>query len=122
MMNLPFAQSVNPYWKTNPEDTGVRPDIPAKADRALYKAQELILLQALAKAKTDRDRRKLQWALDELMACQQEYAVTVADLVSYTGNYNGLFFIFSRVSYFARTPGGAIKSPPSSASWQIGLP
>jgi retinol-binding protein 3 len=90
VIHLPFARSINPYSKTNWEGSGVIPDIPAKADRALEKAQELILTQVMEQAKEDRQKRKLQWALDELRAAQFAHLPTEPELKSYTGDYQGL--------------------------------
>ena len=90
LINLPFAQSINPYSKTNWEGIGVRPDIAVKSDLALEKAQELILQQAMAEASTDGQHRKLQWAIHELKARQKQFIVPVEALGRYTGDFNGL--------------------------------
>lgn len=90
LINLPFAQSINPYSKTNWEGIGVRPDIAVKSDLALEKAQEIILQQAMAQAANDGQHRKLQWAIDELKARQKQFVVPVEALGRYIGDYRGL--------------------------------
>lgn len=90
LINLPFAQSINPYSKTNWEGIGVRPDIPAKAERALEKAQEVILTKAMEQTSGEGQRRKLQWAVHELKARQQQFVVAPGVLGQYTGDYDGL--------------------------------
>lgn len=90
LINLPFAQSINPYSKTNWEGIGVRPDIGVKADQALEKVQELILLKAMDQASTDVQKRKLQWAIHELAARQHSFLVASDSLNHYAGDYDGL--------------------------------
>jgi retinol-binding protein 3 len=41
-MGVPFARAINPITKTNWEGTGVKPDVPVRADDALAVAQRII--------------------------------------------------------------------------------
>ncbi|MHA4741696.1 S41 family peptidase [Dyadobacter sp. MSC1_007] len=90
LINLPFAQSINPYSKTNWEGIGVRPDIPTPSDGALEKTQELILTEAMEQTPSDGQKRKLQWAVNELKSRQKQFVVAANVLAQYTGDYDGL--------------------------------
>jgi pimeloyl-ACP methyl ester carboxylesterase len=90
LINLPFAQSINPYSKTNWEGIGVRPDIPTESGGALEKAQELILTTAMEQTASDGQKRKLQWAVHELKSRQGQFVVAASALAKYTGDYDGL--------------------------------
>jgi retinol-binding protein 3 len=90
LINLPFAQSINPYSKTNWEGIGVLPDIPAQSGGVLEKAQELILTKAMEQTSSEGQKRKLQWAVHELKSRQKQFVVAASALAQYTGDYYGL--------------------------------
>ena len=55
-VRVPFARSINPITKTNWEGTGVKPDVPVSADKALHTAHLLALKKAAEKHSGDADR------------------------------------------------------------------
>lgn len=112
LINLPFAQSINPYSKTNWEGIGVRPDIPVKADQALEKAQELILAKAMAQASTEGQKRKLQWAVHELNSRQQQFVVAANVIGQYTGDYDGLLVYIQDGKLFCKNTGRGDQITP----------
>lgn len=60
VMSVPVARSINPVTKTDWEGTGVLPDMPVRADDALVKAQELILLNKLSTLSNDQEKEQIQ--------------------------------------------------------------
>jgi hypothetical protein len=58
VMFIPTGRAINPITKTNWEGTGVKPDVPAAADKALEVAHELAVKTLLDSAK-DEETRKL---------------------------------------------------------------
>jgi hypothetical protein len=58
MLFIPTGRAINPITKTNWEGTGVKPDVPAAADKALEVAHELVVKKLLDSAK-DEETRKL---------------------------------------------------------------
>ena len=60
MMFVPTGRAINPVTKTNWEGTGVKPDVPVEADRALEKAHEMAVEKILAETKDEELRRHIQ--------------------------------------------------------------
>jgi hypothetical protein len=104
VLNLPFARSVNPYSQTNWEGTGVIPDIAVQAENALITTHKLILSQAIQQATDDRQKRKLQWAVDELEA-HHTYTMDQQALFAYTGDYNGLLVYMQEGKLYCKNTG-----------------
>lgn len=67
-IGVPFARSWNPYTKTNWEGTGVIPDSLTSSAAALPVAQKAILGDFVKKATDDVEKRRLNWALNKLIA------------------------------------------------------
>lgn len=99
--SIPFARSLNPYTLTNWEGTGVRPDIPVAANKALETAQMAILTERMNKAGSDLDKKRAQWQINQLLASQTEEIKDSAFLSSYTGTYEGglVFFVSQSALY-----------------------
>jgi hypothetical protein len=101
--SIPFARSLNPYTHTNWEGTGVRPDIPVAASKALETAQIAILTERMNKAGSDLDKKRAQWQINQLLASQTEEIKDSAFLSSYTGKYQGgLVFYVSQSTLYCR--------------------
>jgi hypothetical protein len=60
VMSVPVARSINPITKTDWEGTGILPDVPVRAEEALVKAQELILLNKLSSLSSDQEKEQVQ--------------------------------------------------------------
>ena len=66
MMNVPSGRSISPVTHIDWEGTGVTPDVPVDPDKALDRAQ-ILLLDKLVAAEKDADwKRRLTQRLDEL--------------------------------------------------------
>ncbi|MCB2408465.1 S41 family peptidase [Hymenobacter lucidus] len=66
VVHIPFARSLNPITNTDWEGTGVLPDVKVEAAQALIKAQELILRERQATAKTAKDKQKMEYLINTL--------------------------------------------------------
>jgi len=71
MMELPFAEAVNPITKTNWEGTGVEPDISAPADQALDVAYRMAVEKIISTTANSRQKEQLQRLLEEMKAKQK---------------------------------------------------
>ena len=71
MMELPFAEAVNPITKTNWEGTGVEPDIPAPADQALDVAYRMAVEKIISTTANTRQKEQLQRLMEEMKAKQK---------------------------------------------------
>jgi hypothetical protein len=101
--SIPFARSLNPYTHTNWEGTGVRPDIPVAASKALEAAQMAILTERMNKVTSDEEKRRAQWQINELLAKQKEEIKDAAFLSSFTGTYQGgLAFYVDKSTLYCR--------------------
>ena len=61
---IPTGRAINPITKTNWEGTGVRPDVPCTADKALEVAHEMAVKKLMENAQNDEAKRLLQVDLD----------------------------------------------------------
>jgi hypothetical protein len=64
VMFVPTGRAINPITKTNWEGTGVKPDVPATADKALEVAHELAVKKLLDGAKDEDTRRLIRMDLE----------------------------------------------------------
>ncbi|QHT70918.1 S41 family peptidase [Rhodocytophaga rosea] len=105
ILHLPFAQSINPYSKTNWEGTGVIPDMAASAEEALQMAHKLILQQFIQQATDDKQKRKLLWAVHALDATSNTHTIDQQALAHYTGDYNGLIVYLQEEKLYCKNTG-----------------
>jgi hypothetical protein len=61
---IPTGRAINPITRTNWEGTGVKPDVPVAADKALETAHQLAVKKLLEKAPDDEARRLIQMDLE----------------------------------------------------------
>jgi C-terminal processing protease CtpA/Prc len=61
---IPTGRAINPITKTNWEGTGVKPDVPCPADKALDVALEMAVKKLLDEAKDEETRRLIQMDLE----------------------------------------------------------
>jgi hypothetical protein len=61
---IPTGRAINPVTKTNWEGTGVKPDVPCAADKALEVAHQMAVKKLLDGAKNEEARRLIQMDLD----------------------------------------------------------
>jgi retinol-binding protein 3 len=100
---IPHARSLNPYTHTDWEGTGVRPDIPVAANKALQAAQMAFQTERLNKATSDIDKNSAQWQINDLLVRQKEELKDSAFLSSYTGTYQGgLVFYVSQSALYCK--------------------
>src|SRR6185295_3873423 len=92
---IPFTRSENAVTKTDWENTGVIPGIAINEDDALLKAQEQIYLQTMSIVKTDEEKRKMQWLLNDLKAKTSKLILPVDVLKQYTGQYEEFVFVLN---------------------------
>lgn len=85
--DIPLARSVNYITGTDWEGTGVLPDHPCPADKALLQAQTLILTQKLAAANTDDEKQRAAWLLHSLQVHDYDGSIDLVRLKAYTGDY-----------------------------------
>jgi hypothetical protein len=65
-MFLPTGRAINPYSKTNWEGTGVAPDVPVDADKAMVTAQILASKKLMEKSTDAPTRAEFQRLIDQL--------------------------------------------------------
>ncbi|HTF22033.1 MAG TPA: S41 family peptidase [Chryseolinea sp.] len=94
VVDIPFARSINHITKTDWEGTGVIPDIPVSEEKALVKAQDLILHARLSTAKTEIEKHRAKWLIDALKATDyDDVTIDTTLLKTYEGEY-GRFKVF----------------------------
>lgn len=86
---IPFARPVSTSTFKDWEGVGVIPDKAVQASDALQKTQEIIYKKFLLDAKSDRDKRKVQWALNTLVAGQNPSVISSSLYSKYVGTYSG---------------------------------
>ncbi|RKS21744.1 peptidase S41-like protein [Flavobacterium endophyticum] len=86
---IPFARPISTAAFKDWEGTGVTPDIPVEASKALEKAQEVIYQDLLSQAKSEKDKMKIQWAMNMLIAEQNPPNLSAASYNKYVGTYVG---------------------------------
>lgn len=87
-MGVPYARSWNPYTKNNWEGTGVKPDISIVAAQALPTAQKAILEDFVKKASDEVEKKRLNWALNRLIADEKPHMPDSLDKF-FPGTYAG---------------------------------
>ncbi|MEJ1239214.1 S41 family peptidase [Chryseolinea sp. T2] len=88
VIDIPFARSINYITKTDWEGTGVTPDVSVSQEKALVKAQELILNERIKTANDDHARSQAQWLVDALHAHDYNASITEKDLAPCVGDYD----------------------------------
>ena len=86
---IPFARPINPITLKNWEGVGVIPNISIPATEAMVKAQEIIYQDLLTKAKTEKEKRTVQWAINDLTAKTNPSALNIRKSDEFTGTFNG---------------------------------
>ncbi|MEP6749874.1 MAG: S41 family peptidase [Bacteroidota bacterium] len=86
---VPIARSVNPYTNTDWEGTGIYPDIPVPVSYALSAAEKAIYKGEINKAGSAIEKQKLEWSMKYLLSQQSLEVADSAELVKYTGLYEG---------------------------------
>ena len=84
---MPMGRPVDADTGTNWEGTGVVPDIKTSAMDALSTAHVEALKTLKAKAAGDRDRARLDWAMERREAGREPVILSESDLVLLTGRF-----------------------------------
>lgn len=87
IVNIPFARAINPISGSNWERTGVIPDIPIDADRALYKATEVALEHLISRSKDTEDLTNYRW----FRTINEAYLYPFKTNESQMNNYSGIY-------------------------------
>jgi len=87
ILKLPCWRRIFSAVKEGWEGVGVKPDIEAKADNALYAAHLDALNKLLEKESDEKRRKKYRWAIDGVKAMEEPATVAKAILQSYAGEY-----------------------------------
>jgi len=66
LVSIPLLRSSNVFAKTNWEGTGIYPDFAIASEKALGKAQALILNEMLLKTTDEEEKSKLRWNINGL--------------------------------------------------------
>jgi hypothetical protein len=69
---VPSGRAINPVTKTNWEGTGVKPDVPVEADKALETAHQLAVKKLLEKAPDDAARLLIEMDLERAKKRQEK--------------------------------------------------
>lgn len=86
--DIPMARSVNYITGADWEGTGVLPDHPCAADKALLQAQTIILTKKMTTAGTDDEKQRAIWLLHALQVHDYDGSIDLATLKTYTGDYD----------------------------------
>lgn len=87
VMFLPMGKTVNPITKSNWEGTGVEPDIEVPQQKALDRAQLIILEKLFQNKKNERNKEIIIFALNEIKGRLQPAKVDSLILKKYAGTY-----------------------------------
>lgn len=102
---IPFARPVSTSTFKDWEGVGVIPNIPVQASKALQKAQENIYEKFLLDAKSNKDKRKIQWAINTLIAEQNPSNMNSSLYSKYAGTYSGgIQFYVENTQLLCRNP------------------
>lgn len=93
VMEIPYMRGFDPVTKSDWEGVGVLPDVVVEADKALPRAQEIILEGFLATVKDPGQSFALQWALVAVKAQLNPVTINDQRKKDYTGVY-GIRTIF----------------------------
>lgn len=91
--HIPNARPIDPRTNTNWETTGVIPDIPCDADKALVMAQIQALKTLMMKDSTNGSI--YQWYMDGLKPQLEEFTISGERLNSYAGEYGDIKLILN---------------------------
>ena len=94
VMQIPFMRGIDPVTKSDWEGVGVQPDVVIKADKALAKAQQIIMEDALVTVKDPGDKFALEWGLVSVKAQLAPATLTDAVKKEYVGVYGTTRKIF----------------------------
>ncbi len=86
---IPFARPISTSTFKDWEGSGIIPDIQVQASKALQKAQEVIYQSLLSKAITDKEKMKIKWAMNVLIAEQKPSNLNSNLYSRYVGTYFG---------------------------------
>jgi retinol-binding protein 3 len=89
---IPYSRTENAVTKTDWEGKGVIPTLAVSEDKALIKAQEQILAKRSSTTKSEEERRKINWLLNDLKAKTSDLIIPTSVLEQYTGQYEEFLF------------------------------
>lgn len=87
ILKIPCFRRIYSAFNSSWEGVGVKPDIEASADTALYTAHMDALNKLMEKEDDEKRRDKYQWAIDGVRAIKEPALVASAILKSYEGKY-----------------------------------
>jgi retinol-binding protein 3 len=108
--SISVARPIHPKTGRGWEGTGVEPDMPAAADRALSAAHREALQALLARAVPER-RRAIEWALQGARARENGLTESAAALEASAGRYGAREIRVSNGALYYRSAGGRAYGP-----------
>jgi hypothetical protein len=117
LATIPFGRAVNPITNTNWEGTGVAPDLEVPADKALETAHKDALKKLQDKAKDERRKQELAWAMQKVEALSAPVSLSADVLKSFAGSYGlrTLSYENGFLWYLHQAKGFKIKAVPMTA-------
>lgn len=88
VIEIPFSRSPNIFSKTDWEGTGVYPDVYSSSEKAIAKAQRLILTKMMSNAKDEKEKKIVQYALERVNSTtNNSIKLSKKNLNKYIGGY-----------------------------------
>lgn len=107
---VPFSRPVSTSIFKDWEGTGVIPDIVIAEQKGLGGVQEIIYNELMQKAASDREKRAIQWAINDLKAKNNLPNPNIELLNKYVGAYSG------GINFFVENGGLQCKNPERSGN------
>ncbi|SHG35313.1 S41 family peptidase [Pedobacter caeni] len=105
LAKIPFARPVSTSVFKDWEGTGVIPDVVITEEKGLVGAQEIVYRDLMQKAATDKEKKAIQWAINDLKASADLPNPEPGVLNNYAGTYAG------GINFFVEGGGLRCKNP-----------
>jgi len=116
---VPSGRAVNPITKTNWEGTGIEPHISISPEKALDKAKTVALENLMEKSDEEKNKKTLQWALDEIISRFEPVHVDKELLKKYVGRYTRGNVVLDNGTLYMEAGPRKLKMIPLSETYFI---